>query len=30
MILKQEQKNQEQEHEMCKTNVKMNLYYVNI
>jgi hypothetical protein len=27
---KQKHKNTKQEHKMCKTNVKMNLYYVNI
>jgi hypothetical protein len=30
MIKKQEHKNYEQEHEMCKTIVKTNLYYANI
>jgi hypothetical protein len=30
VIQKQKQTNKEQEHEMCKTNVKMNFYYVNI
>jgi hypothetical protein len=29
-IKKQEHKNEKQEHDMCKTNVKMNLYFVNI
>jgi hypothetical protein len=30
MIQKQKHKNYEREHKMCKTNVKMNIYYVNI
>ncbi len=30
MIQKQKHKNYKQEHEMCKTNVKMDIYYVNI
>ncbi len=30
MIKKQEHKNKKQEHEMCKTNVKMDIYYANI
>jgi hypothetical protein len=30
MIKKQKHKNYKQEHEMCKTNVKMNIYYANI
>ncbi len=29
MIQKQKHKNYKQEHKMCKTNVKMDLYYVN-
>jgi hypothetical protein len=30
VIQKQEHKNLKQEHEMHKTNVKTNIYYVNI
>ncbi len=30
VIRKQEHKTLEEEHEMCKTNVKTNLYYANI
>jgi hypothetical protein len=29
-VIKKQQKNQEYKHKMCKTNVKMDLYYVNI
>jgi len=30
VIKKQEHKNKKQEHEMCKINMVLNLYYVNI
>ncbi len=30
MIQKQKHKNHEQKQEMCKTNVKMDIYYANI
>jgi hypothetical protein len=30
VIQKQKHKNYKQEHKMCKTNVKMDIYYVNI
>jgi hypothetical protein len=30
MIQKEKHNNYEQEHEMCKTNIKMNQYYANI
>jgi hypothetical protein len=30
VIQKQKHKNYEQKHEMCKTNVKIDFYYVNI
>ncbi len=30
MIKKQEHKKLKEEHKMCKTNVKKNLYFVNV
>jgi len=30
VIQKQKHKNYEQEHKMCKTNMKMDIYYINI
>jgi len=29
-FLRQKHKNTKQKHEMCKTNVKMNIYFINI